>query len=159
MNIETAQEIVRLWTAVRKIDAIKVFRGETALELAQAKTYLDDHSRNGSRDLLKDLCDDFVQSPRDLLVIARNDLTRLEEHIARLEAEIDAEIDDANLEGEEDREAISKLVVSSFRRFEETHEEAKNRITKAVDRAATRLSSASTPHDMLENSYSKGEKS
>jgi len=90
MELSYAQEIVDEWFKGRKIDAIKLLRNETSLGLKEAKDYLD-----VSRDpeaTLRQLCEDYVQDPRELLqrAIARRD--SLNREIEILESQIEDHI-------------------------------------------------------------------
>lgn len=94
MKQDLADEIVSLMNRNRKIDAIRVLRMETHLDLLAAKTYVEAPS------LAERLNADFVMSTNDELNKARNELKRLSNHIRQLE----------EMEGLEHEEATAERV-------------------------------------------------
>lgn len=89
MDIITANEIFALWDSGSKIEAIKAIRRDTSMELINAKNYLEQHHAAGK--LFEQLCADFVENPADLLVIAKDERRKLDEHIKDLETRISSE--------------------------------------------------------------------
>lgn len=89
MDIITANEIFALWDSGNKIKAIRMFRYDTHMELINAKNYLDQHHAAGK--LFEQICADFVQNPADLLVIAKDERRKLDQHIHDLETRISSE--------------------------------------------------------------------
>lgn len=90
MSPETAKEIALLTCMKQRhlIDAIRLLRADTSMGLLQAKQYLEDNSEKGEVVLFRILCDDFVQSKEDLLIVAKEEIKRLTQYIKELEAEI-----------------------------------------------------------------------
>jgi hypothetical protein len=98
MNIGTASHIAQLATGWRmefreKIKAVALLRGETGLGLLDAKTYLEqfDHIESVAERhvaLFEKLCVDYVPNVNDLLQIKREQVRKLQEEIAELEASL-----------------------------------------------------------------------
>lgn len=86
MNLDTAKEIVRLWTSPvgSKIAAIKLMREYVPGGLKDTKDYLDHHGRHAD-DLLKQLGKDFIKDPKELLIEARAELRRQLVYIEELQ--------------------------------------------------------------------------
>jgi hypothetical protein len=93
MTPETAKEIAELTCNKQRrlIDAIRLLRADTAMGLLQAKKYLEDNGDKGEVVLFQILCDDFVQNKKDLLIIAQQEVKRLQKYIEQLEFEIGEE--------------------------------------------------------------------
>lgn len=97
MQYERAKEITRLMcVSHRLIESIKLLRADTSMGLLDAKTYLETHSKGGEEILLKILCEDFVTNKSDLLIVAKEDLRRLQQYIAQLEEDISNEEKEEN---------------------------------------------------------------
>ena len=88
MDIKDAQEIQQLWQAGRKIEAIKILRRETRMNLLQAKDYLESVR---AEDIVKELGKEFIMSKRDLLILAVRQQTELCQYIEKLAIEIKQE--------------------------------------------------------------------
>lgn len=91
MELSTATEIANTWHTGRRIDAIKMLRYETSMDLYAAKMYLE--SEPTELLLHKKLCNDFVQNKSDQLVQAKAEMKRLSLFIEQLEADIQMEHD------------------------------------------------------------------
>lgn len=94
MDISTATEITRVMCQTkRKIEAIKLLRRETNYGLIGAKDYLEVYSEDGQNEmkLFNQLCDDFVQDKRDLLILLVEEQRRLNLRIEDLKREISEE--------------------------------------------------------------------
>jgi hypothetical protein len=94
MDIDKATEIVRVMCQTqRKIEAIKLLRYDTGMGLTEAKNYLEVYSKDGNDQdsLLKQLCQDFVNSKQDLLVLAVKEQRYWNERVAELTREISEE--------------------------------------------------------------------
>lgn len=99
MDLDTAKQIAELSCLERRtIPAIKLLRAHTNMGLAEAKNYLESYSHNGEWEeaLLKQLCKDFVQNKKDLLIRAENDLHELQDYVEQLRLEIDQEDNPTN---------------------------------------------------------------
>lgn len=94
MDIKTATEITRIMCQTkRKIEAIILLRRETNFGLTAAKEYLERYSYGGTNEvrLFQQLCDDFVQNKKDLLVLLVREQRLLKERIENLMREISEE--------------------------------------------------------------------
>lgn len=94
MNADAATEICRVMCqSSRKIEAIKLLRADTSMGLIEAKNYLEVYSKNGNDQdsLFKQLCQDFVQSKQDLMVLAEKEQRYWTERVAELARELSEE--------------------------------------------------------------------
>jgi len=102
MNIATAATIAQLTSGFelesrRLLEAVRILRKETAMGLWDAKVFLEQFDTDGLTTaqlhikLFEKLCDDFVQSPEDLLFIKKDQLHRLIDEIDELERTISAQ--------------------------------------------------------------------
>lgn len=100
MDLATAKEIAELRCNPNHtpgvkgvIDAIKMLRSETNMDLLASKTYLEHHSDHGASKatLLEWLKKDFVKDTRELLRDARESLLLQQKYVWALEQQVDAE--------------------------------------------------------------------
>jgi translation elongation factor EF-Ts len=98
MNIGTAAHIAQLATgwqmeAPKLLDAVAELRRETGLSIMDAKPYLTQFNHIESTAerhvaLFEKLCADYVPNVNDLLQIKREQVRKLQEEIAELEASL-----------------------------------------------------------------------
>lgn len=88
MTLDEATEIVDAWVAGKKFDAIRALRSSTSLDLVAAKEYFEQNSGSGRESFLTIVCDDFVQSPVDLLFRTEQEIKRLENYAKSLREQI-----------------------------------------------------------------------
>ena len=87
MNSADAQTIADTWKSGSKLDSVKELRKHTGLGLIDAKSYLEKYDQ-GPEGIYVQVCSDYVQSPHDLLIRAREERRRLDLHIEDLEAQV-----------------------------------------------------------------------
>lgn len=106
MDVLEAKECANMWCAPipQKIQAIKILRRETGMDLTSSKLYLENHSNGGEHTLFQKLMDDFCQSNQELLRVAEQEYERLGKRIAELKAAIEWEKEN---ETQQRREAIN----------------------------------------------------
>lgn len=73
------------------VKAVSWFRGNTGWTLLDSKDFIQKHYPKGG--LFNAMCDEFLDTPEDLLLLAKAELTKLEERIQDLEAKVAAKYD------------------------------------------------------------------
>lgn len=100
MDVNTVTYIVNLFCQQhQQIEAIKLFRRETNLDLSSAHRYLRDGAQEGENALFVKMCADFVQTTSDLLLLARVEKQRWTVEVDRLEALLLTELEELASDG------------------------------------------------------------
>lgn len=91
MTSDDAREITGYWNIDQVPMAVSRLRRFTGMSVTQAVAYLKEHYREDTDNLFVQMCTDFVQSPQDRLMVAREERRRLDLYIEDLEAQVESQ--------------------------------------------------------------------